>query len=78
MASDRSTGHPLVKAALVVGAAVLVVLVVRSLVMALFGIGWTILELALLAGVVAGVVHLVRRRRALQGGDQHGALSNRR
>ena len=73
-----SSSHPLVKLAVLVCAAVLVVLVVMSAVSALVGIGWTIVKIAVLVGVVAGVVHIARRRRQVRGGDQPGVLSNRR
>jgi len=57
------------------GAAFLVVAVVMSVFSALIGIGWTIVKIAVLVGVVAGVVHIARRHRQVRSGDQPGMLS---
>jgi uncharacterized membrane protein len=75
MADNHSSSHPLVKLAVVVGAAFLVVAVVMSVFSALIGIGWTIVKIAVLVGVVAGVVHIARRHRQVRSGDQPGMLS---
>lgn len=60
---ETSSGHPLVKAGVVVGALTLAVLVVMSIASAVIGFIWTVIQIALLVAVVAGIVHLVRRHR---------------
>lgn len=64
MAIERTTrpAHPLLKAAVIGAGALLVVLVAMSAVSALEGVVWTLIKIALVVALVAGVTHLLRRR----------------
>jgi F0F1-type ATP synthase assembly protein I len=57
----KSSSHPLLKAAVVIGGVVLAVFVVMSLVSAVIGAAWTIIEIVLAVGVVSGLWHMIRR-----------------
>jgi hypothetical protein len=57
-------GHPLVRAGVVIAAAILVALVVMTVVSVLVGLLWTLVKIILLVLLVAGVVHIWTRSRA--------------
>ncbi|MDA8399251.1 MAG: hypothetical protein M0008_04255 [Actinomycetota bacterium] len=57
-----STGHPLVKAGVVVGGVVLVTLFAMEFVSILVGFVWSVIKVALVVLVAAGVIHLVHKR----------------
>lgn len=78
MGLQPSSGHPVIKAALAVGAVVLAVFVVMSVVSALLGILWTVVEIAVLVALVGGVWHLARRRDHLPAADRRHQLPGHR
>ena len=68
------SGHGLLKAGLAVGVVVVAVMVVMSVVSMLVGALWTIVEIAVLVGVVGGVWHRARRRNHLGSGGRRQQL----
>ncbi len=59
----RSGGHPLVKAGVIVGGAILVSLFAMELVSFLVGLIWKVVEVGLAVLVVAGIAHWVHKHR---------------
>jgi len=57
-------GHPLVRAGVVIAAAVLVILLVMTAVSVVVGLLWTLIKIVLFVLLVAGVVHIWARSRA--------------
>jgi hypothetical protein len=58
-------GHPLVRAGVVVAAAVLIALLIMTVVSVVVGLLWTLIKVALLVLVVAGLVHIWGRSRSV-------------
>lgn len=75
MNQNTSSSHPVLKAAVGIGAVVLVIFVVMSVVSFVVGAIWTLIEIALLVAVTAGVVHMARRHHQLARGQKHDALT---
>jgi len=57
-------GHPLVRAGVVVAAAILVVLVIMTAVSVVVGLLWTLVKVVLLVLLVAGILHMWGRSRS--------------
>lgn len=74
MEPSTSSSHPVVKVAVGVGAVVLVIIVLMSVVSFIVGSIWKIVELALLAAVVVGIWHMARRHRQLARAKKNQAI----
>jgi len=59
-----SHSHPLVRAGVLIAAAVLVVLLVMTALSAVVGLLWSLVKVALFVLLVAGLVHMWHRSRA--------------
>ncbi len=59
----RSSGHPAVKAVVIVGGAVLVAVFAMELVSFLVGLVWKVVEIGLAVLVVGGIFHWVHKHR---------------
>jgi len=57
-------GHPMVRAGVVIAAAVLVALLIMTAVSVIVGLLWTLIKIVLLVLLVAGLVHIWSRARA--------------
>jgi uncharacterized membrane protein YjfL (UPF0719 family) len=57
-------GHPLVRAGVLIGVAVLVALLIMTAVSVVVGLLWAVIKIVVLVLLVAGIVHIWARSRA--------------
>jgi uncharacterized membrane protein YjfL (UPF0719 family) len=56
-------GHPLVRAGVLIGAAVLIALLVMTAVSVVVGLLWAVIKIVVLVLLVAGIIHIWARSR---------------